>query len=361
MIDKFPFEIPSENPIEKAKRITNSKLSELYGDDLKCRLEYEEMKNRKFDDWRNFKGDLRTHLYDFGYNIQTEEMKRDFYLKNRLSKIERKNMLNIFEMIEKSALKDKLCFGYAIFGVGSSTYSDEYYSKLEKSLLENGINRDDFLTEETWHHGDQFSDFKNYEEYFEKYTRENKGRPFDEQLLISSKENFYEFKKREQQAYKEKKKFGEVLDRKGEDLDFVICPDGWLDFDVSNYGKKKMNEFRKNFGDFLVKETYSFIFETSYLAGHNYRIFDGVLSRSKEIDRVRDTCRISFSEGRNFHFYFDDRFSANEKLMMERIENSSFVQLIRRNNFEDLRDTIVYGEQTGVYENPKILKFLGRI
>lgn len=45
---------------------------------------------------------------------------------------------------------------------------------------------------------------------------------------------------------------------------------------------------------------------------------------------------------------------------MESVKNYPFVQLLRRNNFQDLKETILYGEKTGVYENPRILKFLGR-
>ena len=357
----LPFEIPDEDPIKKAQRIMNSKIEELSEEDKKIRLDYEEIKNMSFDDVRGFSGDLRSYLIDYGYIISANEMKRDFYLKNRLDKVERKNMLEFFEILDKSAWHDKLCFGYAVFGVGSSVYSEEDYQYLEDSLKKEGISLEDFVVEETWNYEGQYSDFKNYEEYFEKTKEENKGRPFDDKLPITTRENFYKVREKEQQNYKTKKKLKDVLEKKGEDLDFVICPDEWNGFrKVEDYTRNKFNEFKRNLKKFSSEAEIKYIEETSYLAGHDYRIFDGVVSRSKEIEGLENTCRIEFPKGRSFHFYFKDDF-ADFKLRDERIRNYPFVQLLRKSNFRDLQETISYGEKTGIYENPRILKFLGRI
>lgn len=358
----LPFELPPEGPIERAERIANSKLNELSGEDLEIKLDFEGRQNRKFDDWRNFGDDLRSYLIDFGYLISANEMKRDFYLKNRLDKIERDNMLKYFEIINKSAMHDKLCFGYAVFGVGSSVYSDNYYQELEEGLKKEGISLEDFVLEETWNYEGQYSDFETYEEYFKNFTEENKSRAFDEQLLITTKENFYKVREKEQRNYQTKKKLKEILERKGEDLDFVICPDEYNMWEVSDYTQQKMQEFKKNLKNFSLKAGINYFEEKSYLAGHNYRIYDGVVSRSKEIKGIinRDVARIKFPKGRSFHFYFDEKHPGDEKLRDERIRDYSFVQLLRRNNFEDLKDTLLYGEKTGIYENPRILNFLGK-
>lgn len=357
----LPFELPSEDPLVRFKRILNSKLNELSKDDLQTRLDYEEKQKGSFDDWRNFGDDLRSYLIDFGYYVSINEMKRDFYLKSRLDEIERENMLKFFEIIHKSAMHDKLHFEYAIFGVGSSVYSDKFYNDLEEDLKKEGISLEDFVVEEAGTQWDQHSDFENYEEYFKKYAEENRSRPFDDKLPITTKENFFKIKEKEQQNYKTKKKLKEILERKGEDLDFVICPDGWNDFGgVGNYTKNKFREFKGNLKKFSGEAEIKYFEETSYLSGHDYRIFEGVVLRSKEIVATKDTCRIEFPKGRNFHFYFDDRSTGDFKLRDERIRNYPFVQLLRRNNFKDLKETILYGEKTGIYENPRILKFLGR-
>lgn len=356
----LPFEMPNEDPIERARRIMNSKLDELSKLDLETRLDYEEKQNRKFDDIRDLKDDLMSYLVDYGYSVSMNEMKRDFYLKYRLSEIERENMLKIFGIMKKSAIYDKLSFGYAVFGVGSSVYSDKFYEELEEGLRKEGISLEDFVVEEAGTQWDQYSDFENYEEYLEKYTEENKSRAFDEQLSITTKENFYKVREQEQKDYKTKKKLKEILERKGEDLDFVIYPDGYNMWEVLEYTQDKMKEFRRNFKRFSEESGIKYSEETSYLAGHDYGIFEGVVSRYKEIEDVKDTCRVEFPNGRSFHFYFEDCYAADKKLRDEQIRNYPFVQLLRRNNFEDLKETILYGEETGVYENPKILKFLGR-
>ena len=129
-----------------------------------------------------FKGNLRQHLYDFGYQIKTSEMKRDFYLNNRLTKIERKNMLDIFDILKWSAIRDKLAFPFAVLGVGTSSYSDKYFFRLKKYLKENGFDKEDTIFEKAVCYGEQFVDFKDYLTYLNFCTKHNVNAPFDEQI-----------------------------------------------------------------------------------------------------------------------------------------------------------------------------------
>ena len=106
-----------ENAYSRLRRILSCDIPELSGKDLEFRQSYERGKKeakKKIEPL--FRGDLRSHLYDFGYEIPMNEMKRDFYLKNRLNKVERKNMLDVFEMIEKASIKKEIGFWLCCFG-----------------------------------------------------------------------------------------------------------------------------------------------------------------------------------------------------------------------------------------------------
>jgi len=344
----------TEEVNKNIRRILTCDINELSGTDLELREGHErgkkEYEKRQEIEKNNFKGgDLREHLFDFGYAIETNEMKRDFYLKNRVNKVERKNMLEIFEIMRDSAIKDKLAFGCAVLGVGTSTYSDKYFSNLEKYLLENNFTRNDFISEEAKSYWKEAEDFDTYEDYV-KYCFDYSP-AFDEKITPSSKETFLYWKSRDQKSYSKKKKIGEILDKKGEDLDFIVCHD--YHSDISEYDIKKMKEFKENFLDICKEKGFDLFKESSYLNGSDYWYDGKKLVRWKEIgniDRGR-TYRISFDKGRNFHFYFRD-VHANSKVRKEKIENYSFVQLIRKGNYRDFKDTVLHGEKTGIFENP---------
>ncbi|MGV8141219.1 MAG: hypothetical protein ACP5NW_02130 [Candidatus Woesearchaeota archaeon] len=316
---------------------------------------------------------LREHLYHFGYPISTNEMRRDFYLKNRLNEVERKNLLDVMHIMKNAALqglRGKLCYDYSVFAIGSTTYSEEYYGNLEKGLLEAGLTRDDFVTENAiYYYGLQFNEFKTYEEYFDKYTKENLAAPFDEQVRIISRETFEKRKEKEQKSYEIKKRLGDILDNKGEDLDFLICHDGYIggheNFSSSDYINDKQEEFKSKFIQSLEAKGYKVSHEVSYLAGSEYRDFRGVggtFERVKDIQdsntNSRETYRIIPKDGRSLHFYFTNEH-ATAKVIREKIDNVDFVQLLRRSNFDDFKNAMLNGEKTGIYENPLILKVLG--
>ena len=318
-------------------------------------------------------GFLREYLFNFGHPISTQEMRREFYLKNRLSEAERKNLLDVMGIMENAALKNKLCYAYAVLAIGSSTYPDEFYQDLEKSLSSNNLTREDFVVESAdYYNGDQFSNYKTYEEYLEKSEKENANSPFDEQTRMVSKEIFEKCKDKEQKPYEIRKKIGDIIDNKGEDLDFLICNDNYLSESEniyasgSKYDAEKQLEFKSNLIRMLEEASYKVFQEYSYLGDHSYRDFraiGGNFERTKEImdsnKNRRETYRVEAKTGRPFHFYITAD-EATGKVTRERIDNYSFAQLLRKSNFDDFRNAIMNGEKTGIYENPLILKVLGR-
>lgn len=342
--------------VENVRRILTCDVSKLSGKDLDFRLAYERGKKeyeeqKKFEKYIFKGGDLREHLYDFGYQIETSEMKRDFYLKNRINQIERKKILDVFEILRYSAIKDYLAFGFAVLGVGTSTYLDKYFSELEKYLLEHNLSKEDFILEEAKSYEKEAEDFENYEAYLDYWKKENSSRPFDEKITPFTKQVFLDCKKRDQKSYSKKKKIGEILNRKGEDLDFVVCHD--YNYSLGDCYKEEMKKFKNNFINLCKEKNYNLIDESSYLDGADYW-FDGEkLVRWKEIGCLDcgKTLRISFEKGRSFHFYFRDEL-ANLKVREEKIRNYPFVQLIRKGNYDDLKNTILHGEKTGIFENP---------
>jgi hypothetical protein len=74
------------------------------------------------------------------------------------------------------------------------------------------------------------------------------------------------------------------------------------------------------------------------------------------ISPEKNSFRISFSDSRSFHFYFEPE-NLNLKIREERINNYPFCQILRRHNIKDLESAIKNGEETGVFENPEYLKF----
>ncbi len=296
---------------------------------------------------------IRELLYDFGYAIETCEMKREFYLKNRVSSVERKNLLEIFEILKYSAIKDKLAFRFAILGIGTSTYSEQYFSDLEKYLKRNGFHKDGIIFEKAEHYGDQFIDFKNYNCYLDFCNKHNSNSPFDEQINPVSKKIFIEVREKEQIPYFVPKKVKNILTKKGEDLDFIVCADSssYLTIPLEDYHKDKMEEFKRNFEKNLISKEFKFKKESSHLANSCYHLENKKVVRRKDIEIAHKTYRIMPKKGRSLHFYVLFEL-ADLKIIQERIHNRPFVQLIRKGNFEDFRDTILHGEKTGVFENP---------
>ena len=366
--DKFrsPFDDDYEapDPVELAKKIQQSKLQSEHKNKEKFENKATEIVS---DDggfiWtEDFFDQHRAYCLDYGLPLKTNEMSRGFYLKERLSETENKNLLTITEILFNSAIKNKLAFKFGLFAVGSSTYSESYYDDLKNFFKEQGLSNDDFITEVSWIYGDQFSDYENYETYKNYVLKENKSRAFDEQLTLASKEKFEKNRKTEQKEYQLKKRVGDILNNKGEDLDFVIVPDPevYADTSVGKYTLENLSEFGFNVKRFSLENKLNIVEETSYLGDHDYRDFrtvGGKFERVKEIKDRYKTLRINFDEGRSFHFYFKP-FLGVAWVRQEYINKGYFVQLIRRNNSNDLKAAINNGLETGIYENPFVLKYL---
>ncbi len=305
--------------------------------------------------------DFRAYCLDYNLPLETNEMSRSLFLKERLNDTERKNLLKIVEIINKSSNQDKLYFGFGLFAIGSATYSDKYYSDLEKMFRERGLSDDDFIYETAEIYGVQFTQFENYDAFKRMVLEENKSRPFDDKLKLFAEEEFYKVRSQEQTEYVVKKRVGDILKNKGEDVDLTILPDGLFENGFYKYTAEKYTKFKRYFFENLSADNnLKVIEETSYLGSHDYADFrqvGGNFERVKEILDVEKTIRVSFPEGRDFHFYFKNYF-ADSWRRNELIENNYFVQLIRRSNSEDLVSTINNGFKTDTYDNPFVLAYI---
>ena len=309
---------------------------------------------------------LRENLYDFDYTIPTNEMPREFYFKNRISKNERNKLINILNILHK-VIGDKHSpylinhrkayhFKFGLLGIGTSVFPEKYWESLENFFTEKGYTREDFIEEEAraamWNL--QCRGHETYPDYL-KWCDEMHSH--DEAIRIISEEEFNQEKEKEEVPYKTTKKVGEILDRKGEDLDFLFCPEESSDF---NYSSSQVKDFRLLFLELMKDNEYNIRSETDYLDEASYF----VNPETKKILRYKDiilpekegSCRISFLDSRSFHFYFTVN-DLNLKIRRERIDNWPFCQLLRRDNIKDLEATIKNGEETGIFKNPEYLKF----
>lgn len=296
---------------------------------------------------------LRENLYDFGYKIETEEMSREFYLKNRIAKQERKNLVDILKIFREKMIKPKnpsaYCFSFGVIAVGTSVYSEKYFSELEKSFFEKGFNQEDYLMEESGSYEKQEREFETYEDYL-KWC--DLPEAFDEKLIPIPEEIFNQRKEKNQVPYLTKKKIGDIFDRKGEDLDFIICPEVYC-------SSKTFNWINSAFFEIIKEANYNIKSEFDCLYGVNYFIHpEGKLIRYKSIESGthESSFRISFDDSRSLHFYFDSHIM-NLKIREERIENFPFCQILRRRNTDDLEAAIKNGEKNNIFENPEYLNF----
>jgi hypothetical protein len=308
---------------------------------------------------------LREDLYDFGYKIPTNEMLRDFYLKNRISADERNKLVEIMKTFKgiifnrHSPLLVKYpkayVFTFGLLAVGTSVYPEEDFAKLEKFFAEKGISREDYFEEEAgaamWNQ--QCREHETYDDYL-KWCDEPEA--FDEKLTPISEKEFNRRKNKEEIPYIKTKKVGDFLDRKGEDLDFIICNEME---EGSEYSSLRIQDLHSIFVEGMTEKGYNLRDEEDYLDGANYFITpEGKILRYKMIisPEKDGSCRISFPNLRSFHFYFESE-NLNIKIKKERINNWPFCQILRRGNIKDLESAIKNGEETGVFENPEFLKF----
>ncbi len=358
MTDNDFLKIPGDNrdPVELA-RILSTSDSELSKKELRLKKIYEQNKSADFDSIFLSKTGAsplqgKTILYDLGYNVSSNEMKRSFYLKERLNSLERSRLIDLTKILSKASYKNKLFVPFAVLGVGTSTYSDEYFNDLEKYFLEKGFTKDEQIFETAGCYGTQFIDFKTYEDYISYCKKENASRAFDEQLEIVSEEKYLRDKAIEQKEYTKKKSIRPILEMKGEDLDFVVCLDEGHSSSTTYY-KKKFEIFKHNFIDYCSQLKVDIKQEGSYLWGADYYFNNGRLERWKEIGSKYsgNAYRISFEEGRSFHFYFRANENAVLKVRDEILYNAPFVQLVRSSAVSELEQTILEGEKTGDYES----------
>ena len=310
---------------------------------------------------------LRKNLYDFGYKISTNEMSRAFYLENRISKEERKKLVDILKIL-KGIIRDKHSpdvakhrlayhFDFGLLGIGTSVYPEDYFLGLEKFFTEKGYTRDDYFEEHAsaamWNQ--QCREHETYADYL-KWCDEPET--FDEKLTPISEKEFNRIKSKEEISYRKQKKVGDFLDRRGEDLDFIICSEQ-DDFE-EEYRIEAIKQFNSFFVNVMSEVGYKVKDEFDYLDGGSYFVNPetGKILRYKMIisPEKEGSCRISFNDCRSFHFYFDSK-NLDLKIKKERIEKWPFCQILRRRNVDDLEAAIKNGEETGVFENPEFLKF----
>jgi len=110
---------------------------------------------------------------------------------------------------------------YAVLGIGTSVFTEEYFDKLEKKLVDEGFNKDSKVIEGAKSIAEQGIHHTNWRDYVEYCF--NVCPSFDGKYRPISKERFDERRSKEQPRYTKEKKLGDILDSEGEDLDFVIC------------------------------------------------------------------------------------------------------------------------------------------
>jgi hypothetical protein len=310
---------------------------------------------------------LRENLLDFGYKITTLEMPREFYLANRMSTVEREKLIDILKTLEKIIwdkhspilLKHRKAhhFNFGVLGIGTSVWPEEDFVRLEKFFAEKGLSREDYFEESAsaamWNQ--QCKEHETYADYL-KWC--DAPLAFDEKLIPISEKEFNKRKSKEEVSYRKQKKVGDFLNRKGEDLDFIICSERkHLDGD---YSRSEIEDLRLVFLEGIKEKGYNIREEWDYLDGGIYLINPDrkQLIRCKSIDfgEHDGSCRISFPDSRSFHFYFESE-NLDLKIKKERIDNWSFCQIIRRGNVGDLEATVHNGEENGIFENPDYSRF----
>jgi len=114
--------------------------------------------------------DLRQFLYNKGVDIPTNEMSREFYLKNRMQKEERSNLVKLLRGYSEHLIREYEVSsrGYALFGIGTSTFSDSYFDFWKNRFNEDGFDENTEFIEKSWAIVEQnISRPKTYEEYVE--------------------------------------------------------------------------------------------------------------------------------------------------------------------------------------------------
>jgi hypothetical protein len=380
-VDIFPedFFVYESDPLKHFEN-NKEKLEIEYKQKIK---EAEERQSRIENDpkriyWDN---DLRQFLYNKGVEIPTNEMSREFYLKNRIKPVERRNLVDLLSGYSESMFglhDDVYPYGYALIGIGTSTYSEEYFDDLKATLAKDGFDEETEYTERSWATVDQgIKRAKTYAEYVEQCF--NGSEAFDYKKRPLGKKHFKYIRRAEQERYSVKKNLGDYFEMKGEDLDFSICLEELYGESCGNnpssryvenkeftyHLEKFIDIFKKNFISYLSKNDFSFKEEISYLdSGLWDKDEEGNLVRTKNIKDSNinvSTVRVNFPEGRSLHFYFQNHM-ADMKVKKEKVDNDYFVQLMRGqfgsfNPIEDLGAAIENGEKTGVFENPLVLKW----
>lgn len=90
----------------------------------------------------------RGHQYYFGTSIQTKELPRENFLA-RLHTDEKGALTTFLKRLSHRDFEESFPIG-GLLAVGSSTYSDEYYSNLESFFLDNGLTRKDTIVERSF-------------------------------------------------------------------------------------------------------------------------------------------------------------------------------------------------------------------
>ena len=365
------------DPIEKVKKNKDELFKEWAGEQKKTKERREDPNRINYD----FK--FRNFLYDKGIGIPTQEMNREFYLRERLTKEERNSLIKIVKGFSDFMVSKREGKSFALFGIGTSVFNEKYFENLKKNILNDGFDLSSKVVEKANSVLEQGEHFYTWEDYVEYCF--NVSPAFDEKHRPSSKEKFNKRLKKEQERYVKEKILKDILNNKGEDLDFAICleelyGENYVANPHRHYVEGKgfegyvvlrdIDVLKKNFVGFLEKEGYNFKEEIEMLHGADYvKNFEGNLEKLKDIRENRgslSTYRVFPKTGREMHFYFYNEM-ADMKVKQERINNQPFVQIERGvtsivnpefGSAVDLEVAIKNGEKTGVFENPLVLKFL---
>ncbi|MDA3836151.1 MAG: hypothetical protein PF542_00860 [Nanoarchaeota archaeon] len=345
----------------------------------KMEMESSKIIEPTFEEKVMYDKNLRAMLYDKGMNIPNNEMNREFYLRERLTFNERSNLVALAKGFSKFMGKRNIKkVDYALFGVGTSTYPEEYYCGIEKMFLDNGKIGNSVIREKAAALqkgiGEEIVDWEKSVEFCYNYAKN-----WDSIPRPISKEEFYEKLSKTQFSYEVDKKVSDILENKGEDLDFAFSLEeyygsksfgpqlkysrGNSEYEFKN--KRSIDILKNNFKSFLKESGNNFKEEVSKLEKADYNLdWNGELIRRKIITpntgRV-ETLRVNFDLGRSMHFYFYNQV-ADMKVKGEIIHNDSFSQVIRGvdnglSGVSDLEAAVKNGEETGVFENPLVLKW----
>ncbi len=264
---------------------------------------------------------LRSHKYDFGLPLDTSELSQEEFLA-RLSSSEKSTLKDLSSSFLSQQFRPHFIGALAI---GSSTYSDEDYDDLLEYFRSKGLSDSDTVLEKTSFANDYFlsllTNSSSYDLFKESILKANEDDFGTLPLPLFSEQDFNSFRKHAQPDYEVKKSVGDILSRKGEDIDILLGFDGLQLHDSKSFLELLCNHLDRNFGS----PEYSFLSSHSYFAhpttSQVYRI-KAVSSNSQLTYRIP-------TADRSLHVYISHKHIA-DAIRECSIEDYSFTRLFRR-------------------------------